>query len=158
MKLESLRIELGERRRVFRISRRSRLAFTHSESAIFTACEVSAVVRTHPHQELSAGQVVVVIGENVRQLLKRLHAVSRWSTDSCLTTAMDRSAEISHRRLALPSPAEARLTHLCTQAQALFSLYSGLDCSADTMARRDEKFLRIRHSCWGTTNTGTVVT
>lgn len=46
------------------------------------------------------------------------------------------------------------LTYLCTQAQALFSLYSGLDCSADTMARRDEKFLRIRHSCRGKTNTG----
>lgn len=39
-------------------------------------------------------------------------------------------------------------TYLCTQAQTLFSLYRGLDCRADTMARRDEKFLRMRHSCW----------
>lgn len=31
---------------------------------------------THPHQELPAGQVVVVVGEDVRQLLKGLHAVS----------------------------------------------------------------------------------
>lgn len=31
---------------------------------------------THPHEQLSAGQVVVVIRENVRQLLERLYAVS----------------------------------------------------------------------------------
>lgn len=37
--------------------------------------------------------------------------------------------------------------YLCTQAQTLFRRYSGLDCSAETMARREEKFLRIRHSC-----------
>lgn len=36
--------------------------------------------------------------------------------------------------------------YLCTEAHALFSLYRGLDCSADTMARSDEKFFRIRHS------------
>ena len=40
---------------------------------------------------------------------------------------------------------------MCTQAHARFSLYSGLDCSAETMALSDEKFLRIRHSCWGKT-------
>lgn len=43
--------------------------------------------------------------------------------------------------------AERLGAYLCTQAHTLFSLYSGLDCSAETMARRDEKFLRIRHSC-----------
>lgn len=31
---------------------------------------------SYPHEQLSAGQVVVVIGENIRQFLKRLHAVS----------------------------------------------------------------------------------
>ena len=31
---------------------------------------------TDPHEQLSAGQVVVVIREDVRQLLERLHAVS----------------------------------------------------------------------------------
>lgn len=30
----------------------------------------------------------------------------------------------------------------------------GLDCRADTMARSDEKFLRIRHSCRGRKNVG----
>lgn len=43
--------------------------------------------------------------------------------------------------------AERLEAYLCTQAHTLFSLYRELDCSADTMARRDEKFLRIRHSC-----------
>lgn len=43
--------------------------------------------RTHPHEQLSAGQVVVVIGENVRQLLERLHAVSAAKGTTTLNTA-----------------------------------------------------------------------
>lgn len=36
---------------------------------------------THPHQELPAGQVVVVVGEDVRQLLEGLHAVPAAGTE-----------------------------------------------------------------------------
>lgn len=36
---------------------------------------------THPHQELPAGQVVVVVGEDVRQLLEGLHAVPAVGTE-----------------------------------------------------------------------------
>lgn len=39
----------------------------------------------HPHQELPAGQVVVVVGEDVRQLLEGLRAVPAWGTQQKMT-------------------------------------------------------------------------
>lgn len=46
--------------------------------------------RTHPHEKLSAGQVVVMIGENVRQLLECLHAVSVESAEFMLVNGNGR--------------------------------------------------------------------
>lgn len=37
---------------------------------------------THPHEQLSARQVIVVIGENVWELLEHLHAVSEEEQDT----------------------------------------------------------------------------
>lgn len=49
---------------------------------------------THPHEQLSAGQVVVVIRENVRQLLKRLHAVSAGKHTATQHTIAPRDAAV----------------------------------------------------------------
>jgi len=74
------------------------------------------------------------------------------SSNVCMLSLCDAQVQVSsggNVSEMLPSSATTALlkTYLCTQAQALFSRYRGLDCSAETMARRDEKFLRIRHSC-----------
>lgn len=50
--------------------------------------------RTHPHEQLSAGQVVVVVGENVRQLLERLHAVPAAKGTTTLNTPANASVHI----------------------------------------------------------------
>lgn len=98
--------------------------------------------------------------------------LSLWrAQSSCWLMVMDVSAKIHTQNKHLRDPvefcqstlaeficiAERLRAYLCTQAHALFSLYSGLDCSADTIARRDEKFLRIRHSCWETIKRKTVI-